>query len=174
MAHAYSNIYRIPTIGLRFFTVYGPWGRPDMAPMIFAKSILKREPIEVYNFGKMKRDFTYIDDVIEGIYRCCYKAPSVQDSFDDDNTSISSSLIPHRVFNLGNSSSIELITFIEILENKIGIKATKIFKSMQKGDVIATSANMDKLKNWVGFAPNTKIEDGIEHFVKWYKVYYGV
>ena len=122
----------------------------------------------------MKRDFTYIDDVVEGIYRCCYKPPNIENNFDIDNEENKLSNAPHRIFNLGNSSSIDLIKFIELLENEIGIKAIKIFKGMQKGDLINTAANIDKLKNWANFAPTTNLEKGIENFIKWFKSYYGV
>lgn len=167
MAHAYSHLYQIPTTGLRFFTVYGPWGRPDMAPMIFAKSILEGNEIEIFNQGEMRRDFTYIDDVIEGIYRCCFK-PAIC----DPNLNISLTSAPFKIFNIGRGEPIELMKFIEILENCLGIESKKKFCSMQKGDVVETWANITSLEKWVGYKPQTSIEKGIEVFINWYKDYY--
>ena len=172
MAHSYSHLYGIPCTGLRFFTVYGPWGRPDMAPMIFARSILNKEPINIFNFGEMKRDFTYIDDVVEGIYQCCLKPASRNEKFDPLNPNPSTSFSPYRIFNIGNSQPIELLEFIARLENALGIKAIKNFTAIQPGDVEATSANTDLLKNWVGFQPSTPLEIGISNFAKWYLDYY--
>ena len=172
MAHTYSHLYGIPSTGLRFFTVYGPWGRPDMAPMIFAKSILKKEPIKVFNFGKMKRDFTYIDDIVEGILRCCYKPASINYKFDKFNPSPSSSFAPYRIFNIGNNKSIQLLNFIELLERALGEKAIKELQPIQPGDVEATAANTDSLESWIGFKPSTSIETGIDKFAKWYIDYY--
>ena len=172
MAHSYSHLYGIPCTGLRFFTVYGPWGRPDMAPMIFAKSILNKEPIKVFNYGKMKRDFTYIDDVVEGIYRCCQKPAFTNDEFDVQNPDQSTSFAPYRIFNIGNSQPIELLRFIEILEEAFGLKAIKEFLPMQPGDVEATFAKTDLLENWINFKPSTSLEIGIDKFAKWYLNYY--
>ena len=172
MAHSYSHLYGIPCIGLRFFTVYGPWGRPDMAPMIFAKSILNKEPINVFNYGKMKRDFTYIDDVVEGIYRCCKKPAFINEKFDVLKPDQSSSFAPYRIFNIGNSQPIELLRFIEILEDALGVKAIKNLRPMQPGDICSTAANTDLLESWVGFKPSTPIEIGVENFAKWYLKYY--
>ena len=172
MAHSYSHLYKIPSTGLRFFTVYGPFGRPDMAPMIFAKAILNREPIDVFNFGNMKRDFTYIDDIVEGVYRCCHKPASIDKEFDCFNPNKSSSFAPFRIFNIGNSQPLELIRFIEILEDELGIKAKKNFKPIQPGDVEATSANTDLLDSWIGFKPSTSIEYGVSKFAKWYLDYH--
>tara|TARA_B100000161_G_C33557799_1_gene419042 strand:- start:3474 stop:4511 length:1038 start_codon:yes stop_codon:yes gene_type:complete len=172
MAHAYSNIFDIPCTGLRFFTVYGPWGRPDMAPMIFAKSIFDKKPIDVFNHGNMQRDFTYIDDVIEGIFRCCFKPATPNISFDSKNPEASSSFAPHRIFNVGNSNPVSLLKFIEIIEEEIGIKAIKRFKSIQPGDVMATSADISKLHKWIGFRPEISIKDGISFFIRWFKNYY--
>ncbi len=172
MAHSYSHLYGIPVTGLRFFTVYGPWGRPDMAPMIFAKSILNRDPINVFNFGKMKRDFTYIDDVIEGISRCCDKPAFADKNFDYINPDQSKSFAPYRIFNIGNSQPIELLKFIEILEDVLGVKAIKNFLPMQPGDVKSTAAKTDLLEDWIGFKPSTSIETGIMKFAKWYLNYY--
>ena len=172
MAHSYSHLYGIPCTGLRFFTVYGPWGRPDMAPMIFAKSILNKDPISVFNFGNMKRDFTYIDDIIEGVYRCCYKPAHIDKNFDAINPNQSTSFAPFRIFNIGNSQSIELLRFIELLENELGVKAIKNFQPIQPGDVEATAANTDLLHSWIDFKPSTSIESGVHNFAKWYIDYY--
>jgi len=174
MAHTYSHLYKIPATGLRFFTVYGPWGRPDMAPMIFAKSILANKPISIYNNGDMQRDFTYIDDIAESILRCCYKPATSNDSFDPLNPDPSTSSAPHRIFNIGNSSPVELLTFIELLENSLGVKAIRELRPMQPGDVVATAADTKRLEDWVGFRPKTSIEDGISLFTRWYKDFYKV
>ena len=172
LAHSYSHLYGIPCTGLRFFTVYGPWGRPDMAPMIFANSILHGKPINVFNYGKMRRDFTYIDDIVEGVYRCCYKPAYIDKSFDALNPKQFSSFAPFRIFNIGNSNPIELLRFIEILENELGKKAIKNFMPIQPGDVEATAANTDLLENWIGFKPSTAIELGVSKFASWYLDYY--
>jgi len=168
MAHAYSHLYGIPSTGLRFFTVYGPWGRPDMAPMIFAKSILSKIPIKVFNFGKMKRDFTYIDDIVEGIIGCCYKPATSNCSFDKFNPEQCSSFAPYRVFNIGNNKAIELLKFIKILENYLGEKAIIEMEEMQPGDVIETAADTSKLEAWVQFKSKTSIEQGMKKFTEWF------
>jgi len=172
MAHSYSHLYGIPCTGLRFFTVYGPWGRPDMAPMIFAKSILSGKPINVFNFGKMKRDFTYIDDVVEGVYRCCYKPAYVDKDFDALMPNPASSFAPSRIFNIGNSHPTPLLKFIETLEDELGHKAIKNLLPIQPGDVESTAANTDLLEKWIDFKPFTSIETGISKFAKWYIDYY--
>ena len=172
MAHCYSHLYGIPITGLRFFTVYGPWGRPDMAPMIFAKAIINGEPINVFNFGKMKRDFTYIDDIVEGIYRCCYKPAIPDKKFDYLNPDQSTSFAPHRIFNIGNNQSIELLKFIKILEVELNKKAIKIMKPLQPGDVIATEADTQILQKWIQYSPKTPIEIGIKKFSKWFLDFY--
>ncbi len=172
MANAYSHLYKIPTTGLRFFTVYGPWGRPDMAPMIFAKSIFERRPIDVFNFGKMQRDFTYIDDIVEGIYRCCFKKPQLSNYLDSDSKKDNFLNVPHQIFNIGNSKPVELLHFINLLEVNIGIKAIKNFKEMQLGDVKKTFANTEKLNKWIDYSPSTSIDKGVELFIKWYREYY--
>ncbi len=174
MAHTYSHLYNLPSTGLRFFTVYGPWGRPDMAPMIFAKSILNCKPIIVNNFGKMKRDFTYIEDVVEGIYLCSKKLATSDDTFDSVLPNPSTSFAPHRIFNIGNSEPVELLRFIEVLENELGMKAIKNFQPIPPGDVIATAADTKLLNDWVGFKPMTSIEKGIKHFACWYKDYFDI
>ncbi len=172
MAHAYSHLYDLPTTGLRFFTVYGPWGRPDMAPMIFAKSILKNEPIKVFNHGEMQRDFTYIDDVVEAIIRCCFKKASIDDNFNSLIPNPSTSTAPYRIFNIGNSSPIPLAFFIDLLEENLGHKAIKDLQPMQPGDVVSTAAKMDLLNEWVDYKPTTSIEDGIRLFSEWYLDYF--
>jgi len=173
LAHSYSHLFNIPSIGLRFFTVYGPWGRPDMAPMIFTKSIFNKSPIEIYNFGKMERDFTYIDDIVEAIYLCSFKPATIDNDFDSYNPNPSTSFAPHRIFNLGNSRPVELMKFIETLESEIGIKAIKNFKEIQPGDVVATAAETSKIQDWIKYKPNTSLKDGIKKFVKWFSDYYG-
>lgn len=171
IAHTYSTNFKIPSTGLRFFTVYGPWGRPDMSPMIFTKSILKKEPIEIFNYGQIKRDFTFIDDIVEGVFRCCFKPADIDENFDFQNPKTSTSFGPHRIFNIGNSTPVDLMKFINILEDTIGIKAVKNFKEMQKGDVVATQADISKFFKWVNFKPETPLEEGIEIFVKWFREY---
>ena len=172
MAHSYSSLYNIPSTGLRFFTVYGPWGRPDMAPMLFANAILKGKEIFVYNSGKMMRDFTYIDDIIEVIWRCCLKPATPDNEFDKFEPNPSTSFAPHRIFNVGNGSSINLINFIETLESELGIKAKKVLMSLQKGDVIATHADITKIKEWINFSPKTNLKNGIKLFSKWFLDFY--
>ena len=167
LAHSYSHLYQIPTTGLRFFTVYGPYGRPDMAPMIFIKAIFDNQPINVFNNGRMRRDFTYIDDIVEGIYRCCYKPPQ---RF--DNPEGSDNLAPFKIFNIGKGKPVELMDFINLLEKKLNKKVKKNFLPMQKGDVIQTYACTKSLKDWINYSPKTSIEVGIDKFVNWYKDYY--
>jgi UDP-glucuronate 4-epimerase len=169
MAHSYSHLYDLPTTGLRFFTVYGPWGRPDMAPFLFTDAILNGREIKVFNHGKMKRDFTYIDDIVEGIIRIQNVVP--QRNLDNPNTSPSSSKAPYKVFNIGNNEPISLMTFIEAIEKAAGKKASKNYMPMQAGDVPATFADIDSLQNEIGFKPNTNIEYGMYQFVDWYKRY---
>ena len=164
MAHAYSHLYRFPTTGLRFFTVYGPWGRPDMAYHLFTRAIVAGEPIAVFNHGDMQRDFTYIDDITEGVLRVLDR-PATPDSV---------GAAPYRVFNIGNSEPVALLDFITCLENALGKKAIKQLLPMQAGDVPATYASTQALQDWVGFAPSTPLQEGIERFVRWYREYYGV
>ncbi len=173
LAHSYSHLYNIPSTGVRFFTVYGPWGRPDMAPMIFTRSILKKEPINVFNFGKMQRDFTYIDDIVETLLRLLDKPATPNKNFDFQNPDPSTSFAPHRIFNIGNSKPIELLNFIEELENILGEKAAFNMLPMQKGDVEITCANTEELKKWIGYNPSTLLKDGIKYFVNWYLEFYG-
>ena len=173
MAHSYSHLYRIPITGLRFFTVYGPWGRPDMAPMLFANAILNNEEILVYNNGKMRRDFTYIDDVSEVIYKCCYKPATVNTNNNSQIDSPDSSTIaPHRIFNVGNSQSINLLQFIQILEKELGVKAKMKFMPIQPGDVLETHANTSSIEEWIGYKPLTSLEQGLKDFCKWYLEFY--
>ena len=172
MAHTYSHLYGLPATGLRFFTVYGPWGRPDMAPMLFARAILAGEPIKVFNHGKMQRDFTYIDDIVEGVLRCCDKPATSNRDFDPMQPDPATAAAPHRVFNIGNSQPTELLRFIEVMEQALGREAIKDFQPMQPGDVVATAANTEALEAWVGFKPSTSIEEGIQRFADWYQHFY--
>jgi UDP-glucuronate 4-epimerase len=174
MAHTYSNLYKIPTTGLRFFTVYGPYGRPDMALFIFTKAILEGRPIDVYNHGKMKRDFTFVEDIVEGIVRLLPTIPKGNPTWDAIHPDPSSSFAPFRVYNIGNNKPVELLRFIEVLEDKLGKKAVKNFLPLQPGDVPETYADVDDLMNDVGFKPATSIEEGISKFVDWYIEYYKV
>jgi UDP-glucuronate 4-epimerase len=170
MAHSYSHLYNLPTTGLRFFTVYGPWGRPDMAVFLFADAIINGRPIDVYNEGKMRRDFTYIDDIVEGVVRVIEHVPQRDDSFTDRTPAISSA--PYRVYNIGNSQPVELLQMIETLEKCLGKTAKKNMMPMQPGDVPATYADIDALTRAVGFQPTTSLADGIREFVNWYQAYY--
>ena len=174
IAHTYSHLYNLPSTGLRFFTVYGPWGRPDMAYYIFTSKILKGEPIKIFNHGKMLRDFTYIDDVTNVISKIINKIPLSNNKFNFSNSVPSKSWAPFKIFNVGNSNPMVLNTFIEIIENKLGIKAKKELLSMQLGDVEATSSDLGLIDEWVGFKPETPIEKGIEIFINWYKDYYKI
>lgn len=172
MAHVYSNLYKIPTTGLRFFTVYGPWGRPDMALFIFTKRIFEGKPIDVFNNGKMKRDFTYIDDIVDGIVKLIPALPSPNPDWNGNKPDSATSFAPYKLFNIGNNNPVELMHFIEVLENCIGKKAIINFLPIQPGDVPATYADVNDLINSVGFKPNTPIEAGIKNFINWYKEYY--
>ena len=174
MAHTYSHLYGLPATGLRFFTVYGPWGRPDMAPMLFARAILAGEPIKVFNYGKMQRDFTYIDDIVEGVLRCCDKKATSDSEFDPLKPDPATAAAPHRVFNIGNSQPTELLRFIEVMERALGREALKDFQPMQPGDVVATAAETKALEDWVGFRPSTSIELGVQRFAEWYRCFYRI
>lgn len=174
MAHTYSHLYSLPTTGLRFFTVYGPWGRPDMALFLFTKSILAGQPIDVFNYGKMQRDFTYIDDIVEGVVRVIDKIPEPNPNWSGDTPDPGTSKAPYKVYNIGNNQPVELMHFIEVLENHLGIKANKNMLPIQPGDVPMTYADVDDLFNDVGFKPQTSIEVGIERFLTWYRSYYKV
>ncbi len=172
MAHTYSHLYQIPTTGLRFFTVYGPWGRPDMSPMLFMKAILANEPIQVFNHGDMMRDFTYIDDVIASVNETLFKTATPNINFDAKHPDPATSHAPYRIFNIGNSQPVPLMHFIETIENALGKKAIKNMMDMQAGDIKVTSADTSELNQWVNFKPNTSIEEGVKRFVDWYKNYY--
>ena len=172
MAHSYSHLYNIPSTGMRLFTVYGPWGRPDMAPMKFTKAILEKKPIEIFNYGNMSRSFTYIDDVVEIILKLLKKPASSSKEFKKKNSIPSISRAPHRIFNIGNSNSIQLNDFIVCLENELGIKAVKEYLSMQQGDVEKTESDNYLLEKWIGELPNTNLEIGIKKFINWYLNYY--
>jgi UDP-glucuronate 4-epimerase len=172
MAHTYSYLYKLPTTGLRFFTVYGPWGRPDMALYLFTKAITDGKPINVFNHGKMRRDFTYIDDIVEGVFRVVHRIPEPNPLWDGNSPDPGSSPAPYKIYNIGNNNTVELEQFITVLENALGKKALRNYMDLQPGDVPATYANVDDLIRDVGFKPATSIEDGIEKFIAWYKDYY--
>jgi len=172
MAHSYAHLYGLPCTGLRFFTVYGPWGRPDMAYFSFTKKILAGKPIPVFNEGKMIRDFTYIDDIVEGVCKVIGSPPIGDKSWNGDNPDPSTSYAPYRIFNIGNNQSEGLLQFISVLESCLGKKAKMEMLPMQNGDVRATLANIDALENTLGFKPTTSIESGLRRFVDWYKIYY--
>jgi UDP-glucuronate 4-epimerase len=173
MAHTYSHLYGLPATGLRFFTVYGPWGRPDMAPMLFARAILAGDPIRVFNHGRMERDFTYIDDIVEGVIRCLDKPATADPAFDPLHPDPATAAAPHRLFNIGNSRPVPLLRFIEVLEQALGRPAIRDLQPMQPGDVPATAADTTALESWVGFRPSTAIETGIGHFAAWYRAFHG-
>lgn len=172
MAHSYSSLYDLPTTGLRFFTVYGPWGRPDMALFLFTKNILAEKPINVFNYGKMMRDFTYIDDIVEGVVRVAKNTAAPNPNWDGDNPDPCSSSVPYRVYNIGNNNVVELSRYIEVIEEVVGKKAIYNYMPMQPGDVPATYADVEDLVRDVGFKPGTTIEEGIKNFVDWYRDYY--
>ncbi len=172
IAHSYSHLYKLPTTGLRFFTVYGPWGRPDMALFLFTKSILEGKPIKIFNNGKMIRDFTYIDDIIEGIYRVLNKPPKINPNFDKNTPNPSKSWAPYHIFNIGNMNPTPLMEFINALEEALNCTAKKEFLPMQPGDVEATSADTQLLENWINYKPDTSVKNGIKKFVDWYKCFY--
>jgi UDP-glucuronate 4-epimerase len=174
MAHTYSALYNIPTTGLRFFTVYGPFGRPDMALFLFTKAIIEGKPIDVYNHGKMKRDFTYVDDIVESIVRLVNHVPEANKNWSGFQPDPATSFAPYHVFNIGNNSPVELLYIIEVIEEKLGKKAIKNFLPLQDGDVPETFADIDDLVRAVGFKPATSIEAGIGKFIDWYVDYYEV
>ena len=174
MAHTYSHLYQLPCTGLRFFTVYGPWGRPDMALFLFTKAILAGEPIDIFNHGNMVRDFTFVDDIVEGLIRVLDKPATPNPAFNPANPDPATSSAPYRVFNIGNNQPTPLMDYIAALESALGITAIKNYLPMQPGDVPATSANTDELNAWVGFKPNTAVKDGVARFVDWYRGYYKV
>ena len=172
MAHSYSSLFNIPIIGLRFFTVYGPWGRPDMALFLFTKAIIAGEPINVFNNGNMFRDFTYIDDVIKSI-SLLIKKPATRDlCFDKKNPDPSKSWVPYKIFNIGNSKSVSLMKYISAIEDSLGINAIINYQPLQAGDVEATSADISNLFKYINYKPNTSVKDGVKKFVEWYKNFY--
>ncbi len=173
MAHTYASLYGLPCTGLRFFTVYGPWGRPDMALFLFTRAILEGRPIDIFNEGRMERDFTYIDDIVEGVARVMDRIPTPDAAWSGDRPDPASSFAPYRLYNIGNHQPVPLMDFITILEDHLGRKAKKNFLPMQAGDVPATFADIDALATDVGFKPATPIAEGIGHFVAWYRDYYG-
>ncbi len=174
MAHTYSHLFGLPTTGLRFFTVYGPWGRPDMALFLFTRAIVEGRAIDVFNRGEMVRDFTYIDDIVEGVVRTLDRPATPDEAFDPQAPNPGSSRAPYRVFNIGNSEPVKLMDFIEAIERSLGRVAVKNFLPMQPGDVPATHADVSALARWTGFTPGTPVQDGIDRFVAWYRAYYGV
>ncbi|MDZ5459391.1 NAD-dependent epimerase [Azohydromonas lata] len=174
MAHTYSHLYGLPTTGLRFFTVYGPWGRPDMALFLFTKAILENRPIDVFNHGQMRRDFTYIDDIVEGVIRVLDRPATSDPDFNPQAPHPGRSRAPYRVFNIGNHEPVPLLEFIGCVEEALGRQADKRLLPMQDGDVPATFANVDALNDWVEFAPRTGIREGVARFVHWYREHYGV
>jgi UDP-glucuronate 4-epimerase len=174
MAHCYSHLYRLPATGLRFFTVYGPWGRPDMALFLFTRNILAGEPIDVFNHGNHRRDFTYVDDIAEGVVRVLDKAAAPNPQWSGDTPDPATSSAPHRLYNIGNNNWVELGRYIEVLEDCLGRKAEKNLLPLQPGDVPDTYADIDNLVSDIGYRPSTSIEVGVRRFVDWYKNYYGV
>jgi UDP-glucuronate 4-epimerase len=174
MAHAYSHLYGMHCTGLRFFTVYGPWGRPDMALFLFTKAILEEKPIKVFNHGRMQRDFTYIDDITEGVVRIMGRLPEPDPTWNGDNPDPGTSYARYKIYNIGNNNPVELMEFIGVIEKVLGKKAKKEFLELQPGDVPATYADIDDLIKDVGFKPETTIETGIKQFILWYNKYYGV
>ena len=174
MAHTYSHLYQLPTTGLRFFTVYGPWGRPDMALFLFTKKILAGEPIPVFNYGKHRRDFTYIDDIVEGVIRVLDKPAQPNPDWDSANPDTATSKAPYRLYNIGNNSPVELMHYIETLEKCLGKEAEKELLPLQPGDVPDTYANVEDLVTDIGYKPATSVEDGVANFVNWYRAYYNL
>jgi UDP-glucuronate 4-epimerase len=174
MAHVYSHLFNLPTTGLRFFTVYGPWGRPDMALFLFTKAILERKPIQVFNHGNMQRDFTYIDDIVEGVVRVMHRIPFVNKNWKADASPTSESSAPYKVYNIGNSKPVPLMHFIEAVEKELGITAAKEFLPMQPGDVPTTFADITDLVKDTSYKPSTPVEEGVKKFIDWYKEYYKV
>jgi UDP-glucuronate 4-epimerase len=172
MAHTYSHLYGLPCTGLRFFTVYGPWGRPDMSPMLFAKAIMDGKPIDVFNHGQMERDFTYVDDIVEGVLRVLDQPAQANPAFDSSKPDVASSFAPYRIYNIGNHQPVALLKYIETLEIALGKTAQKNMLPMQAGDVVRTCADTTRLQQAVGFAPNTPLETGLARFAEWFKNYY--
>ena len=174
MAHTYSHLFGIPTTGLRFFTVYGPWGRPDMALFIFTKAILENKPIDVYNYGKMQRDFTYISDIVQGIVKVNDNPPAGNKNWDTKNPDPSSSVAPYKIYNIGNSKPVELMSFVETIEEELGKKATINLLPIQPGDVPATYADVTDLIENLNYKPQTSVKEGIKNFINWYREFYSI
>jgi UDP-glucuronate 4-epimerase len=174
MAHTYAHLYGLPSTGLRFFTVYGPWGRPDMALFLFTKAILEDRPIDVFNEGRMQRDFTYVDDVVEGVVRILAKSPAPDPTWSGDRPDPGTSRAPYRIYNIGNDRPVELLRYIEVLERCLGKRARMNLLPMQPGDVPATRADVDDLAREFGYRPRTTVDEGVARFVEWYRAYYGV
>lgn len=174
MAHTYSHLFGIPTTGLRFFTVYGPWGRPDMAYFLFTDNIINDKPIKVFNHGNMERDFTYVDDIVEGICKLIPLAPEPNPDWSESDDSLGTSFAPYRIYNIGNNKPVKLEKFISVLEEKIGKKAKRIYIDMQPGDVLKTYADVSDLEEIIGFRPDTSIDEGLSKFIDWYKDYYHI
>ena len=172
MAHSYSHLFNIPLTGLRFFTVYGPWGRPDMALFLFTKAMINNEPINIFNNGNMTRDFTYIDDVVESLMLLIKKPAQPDLNFDKSNPTPSTSWAPYRLFNIGNSNPTQLMDYIAAIEDCLGLVAKKRFLPLQEGDVEKTASDSSALESWVGFKPKTSVKTGVRKFVEWYKEYY--
>ncbi len=172
MAHSYSHLYQIPTTGLRFFTVYGPWGRPDMSPILFARAILAGEPIKVFNYGKHRRDFTYIDDIVDGVIRCLDKIPSGNPAWSGLEPDPSTSRAPWKIYNIGNSEPVELLHYIELMEKAFGKTTEKELLPLQPGDVEHTYADISALQKETGYSPAISIEQGLKLFADWYRSYY--
>jgi UDP-glucuronate 4-epimerase len=174
MAHTYSHLFGLPTTGLRFFTVYGPWGRPDMSLFLFTQKILAGEPIDVFNYGNHRRDFTYIDDIVEGVVRTLDRVASPDQDWSSDRPDSATSQAPYRLYNIGSNNPVELLRFIELIEENLGLKAERNLLPLQPGDVPDTYADVDALVEDVGYKPSTSVEVGIARFVEWYRDYYGV
>ena len=172
MAHSYSHLYDLPTTGLRFFTVYGPWGRPDMSPILFARAMFEGRSFDVFNHGKMKRDFTYIDDIVEGVIQVLDRPATASSIFDPLLPNPATSNAPWRIFNIGNSQPAQLLDYISLMEKVVGKRAIMNFKPMQNGDVVATYADTNALNNWVGFVPATPLDAGLSRFVAWVRDFY--
>lgn len=174
MAHTYSHLFNIPVTGLRFFTVYGPWGRPDMAPMLFTDAILKHQTLKLFNYGNMLRDFTYIDDIVEGIVRVMTKQPVINNDWKTSGGNISSSSAAYKIYNIGNNAPAKLLEFVSLIEKELGIEAKKELLPIQPGDVVSTYADIEDLTSDTGYKPSTTLSEGIHKFINWYKLYFGV
>jgi UDP-glucuronate 4-epimerase len=174
MAHSYSHLFDLPTSGLRFFTVYGPWGRPDMALFLFAEAMRKGEAINVFNHGKMIRDFTYVDDIVESITRLIVKPPKRNSDWNGDQPRIDTSTAPYRIFNIGNGSPVKLMRYIEAVETALSLKGKYNMMDIQPGDVPATHADTKALQDYIDFRPETSVEEGVNRFIEWYKMYYNI